>query len=259
MSPLRNVLTSSLLLASLALSTACTLSQRSLITKPIDSMMGNRGETEERLATAAAAAIAAGETGEALAKYQALYAHRPRDESVALNYAQLLRQSGKIDQAQDILKPFVATRVGALKKDVNPLLLNEYAAILIAQGAVEEAEAMLDRMMDDPRAEKIRSDTTHLLGIALDAQGRHKEAEKMFRAALGGWKGNPSTVMNNLGLCLAAESLFDESLLTLRRALVMAPDKREIAGNIQLVEHLRAAVIAKAPAHPAQKKKRQTQ
>ena len=34
--------------------------------------------------------------------------------------------------------------------------------------------------------------------------------------------------MNNLALCLANQGMFDESLDTLRQALVMAPDKQEV-------------------------------
>jgi Tfp pilus assembly protein PilF len=77
----------------------------------------------------------------------------------------------------------------------------------------------------------------------------------MFRQALDGWKGDPTSVMNNLGLCVASEGKFDEALDQLRRALVIAPQKEEIARNIVLVEGLRDKVVPKAPKKRAGKKK----
>ena len=53
--------------------------------------------------------------------------------------------------------------------------------------------------------------------------------------------------MNNLAVCLASQGMFDESLTTLRQALVMAPRKQEIANNIQMVSELRLAVLPSAP------------
>ena len=53
--------------------------------------------------------------------------------------------------------------------------------------------------------------------------------------------------MNNLGLCLAAQGMFDESLTMLRQALIKAPHKQEIARNIVMVDNLRKALVPTAP------------
>lgn len=238
------------LLCSLAMLSACKTDQGLL--KPYDSLNGKRAAREARLSTAAAAAIAANRVPEALARYERLHKDRPRDETVAVNYAQLLRKTGDADGARDVLKPFMFGPDGREKGDAAPTTKNEYAAVLIAEGDFRGAENILNSVLEDKKAAAVGHDAHNLMGVALDAQGQHKEAEQMFRLALDGWTGDPSSVMNNLGLCLAAEGMFDESLTTLRQALIMAPDKEEIARNIKVVTDLRDRVVKK-PA-PAAKK-----
>ncbi len=218
---------------------------RPSVAHAIDTLQGQKQATQTRLTTAAAEAIAAGQTEEALQHYQKLYRNDKRDSSHALNYAQLLRRSGRSDEALNVLAPFAKKALGSKKAAASPLLLNEYAAILIEHGKLGEAREVIDLVLAEDAYANSHADAMNLLGISLDAQGRHKEAETMFRLALEGWNGNPTTVMNNLALCLANQAMFDESLTTLRQALVMAPDKQEIARNIQLVSDLRDNVVAK--------------
>lgn len=215
--------------------------------KAVDSMMGKRAAVQTRLTTQAAEAIATGRTKEALASYEKLYQQDKRDLDVAINYAQLLRKNGETAKAAEILAPFVKSKAAGSKKQLSPLLLNEYAAIQIEMGDFAAAMPVLQQVIDDPAAAPHHADALNLQGVALDAQGSHKEAEQKFRLALEGWNGNPTSVMNNLALCLASQAMFDESLNTLRRALVMAPDKQEIARNIQIVSELRDAIVPTAP------------
>jgi Flp pilus assembly protein TadD len=218
------------------------------MTKPIDSMMGNHDAREARLSTAAAEAMRLGKTSEALAQYETLYRHSSRDKGTALNYAQLLRKTGSAARAAEVLAPYA-------ERNDDPVIMNEYAADKIALGDFAEAEKILNAVLEDQKAVAVRHDTYDLMGIALDAEGRHKEAEQMFRLALDGWRGDATSVMNNLGLCLAAEGMFDDSLLTLRKALIMAPQKEEIARNIEIVSDLRSKVVKTAHAKPAKIKK----
>jgi len=215
---------------------------------PVDSMLGKKAMTERRLATAAIDAIAEGKANEALVHYEKLYKRSFKNADVSLNYAQLLRKAGRVDEAVAVLKPFAA-KEGGLMTDTPPLAMikTEYAAALIAQGDFAGAQRLLDTVLASPEAAEFHPDASHLAGVALDAQGHHKAAEKLFRQALDGWKGDPTSVMNNLALNLASQGLFDESLTTLRRAQVMAPDKTEIAQNIEIVNDLRHAVVPKAP------------
>lgn len=217
---------------------------RPSVAHAIDTLQGQKQAAQTRLTTAAAEAIAAGKTEEALQHYQKLWRNDKRDSSHALNYAQLLRRSGRSEEALNVLEPFAKKALGN-KTSVSPLLLNEYAAILIEHGKLAESRKVIDLVLAEEAYANSHADAMNLLGISLDAQGRHKEAETMFRLALEGWHGNPTTVMNNLAICLANQAMFDESLTTLRQALVMAPDKQEIARNIQLVSDLRDNIVAK--------------
>ena len=75
----------------------------------------------------------------------------------------------------------------------------------------------LNQVLEDKKTARFHADAYNLLGLVLDAKNQHKEAEQNYRQALDGWKGDPTSVMNNLGLCLAAQGQFDESLMMLRQ------------------------------------------
>lgn len=236
-----------LVMISLLSLSACKTVDTPVVGKAADSMMGMRKDTEARLSTAASEAIAAGKTVEAAKLYEDLYKKNKHDKTIALNYAQLLRKTGNPKMASSVLKPFLTTKEGAMIEKADPMLLNEFAASEIALGQMKSAETALNGVLEDEKSENLHADAYNLMGVTLDAQGQHKEAEQMFRLAMDGWKGNPTSVMNNLALCLASQGMFDDSLTTLRRALVMAPDKQEIARNIQIVSDLRDAIVPTAP------------
>ncbi len=245
-------------MATLLSVTACKLNNSPIIGKALDSVTGMPDETEARLTTSAENAIMAGKTKEALALYTKLYKENDT-ASVSLNYAQLLRKTGKAKEALSILKPFVVNGDGSLKDDAKPIMLNEYAAANIELGHYSTAEMALQKVFKSTDANGFYADAYDLHGVALDAQGWHKEAEKDFRNALKIWKGDPTAVMNNLGLCLAAQGMFDESLTWLRQALIKAPHDTEIARNIDMVSKLRKEFVPTAPisitAPPAAKAK----
>lgn len=237
-------------LVALAALTACSASKSMM--EPVDSMRGMKAATHQRLSTAAADAIAAGKTEEALALQASLYKQHPHDRGIALTYAQLLRKTGKPAEAVKVLTPFASFH--SRSNDSNQVtiytsdavVLNELAAAHIATGNFDAAEKLLTRVLDDKSAAPLHADADSLMGIVLDARGDHKAAEQAFNRALQGWSGDPTPVMNNLALCLAAQGKFDDALDTLRRALVISPnDKQEIARNIALISDLRGAVVAK--------------
>lgn len=232
----------------------CKTTETPLVGKALDSLTGQHDAVEKRLATAAANSISEGKTDEALAHYEQLYTHpnlaifktaNYRNEDIALNYAQLLRKTGKAQRALTVLSPLAETRTGKLKHNTAPIVLNELAAIHIELGNFEKAESILNEVLENKRSMDFHADASNLMGISLDAQGKHKEAEKSLRQALSGWKGDSTSVMNNLAVCLASQGLFDESLTTLRQALVMAPDKHEIARNIEIVTEISQSLLPK--------------
>ncbi len=233
-------------MAALLLS-ACAAQNDLNVGDPINDLQGQRAATERRLATAAADAMAQGKTNEAFVSYEKLYQRDSRNPDVAVNYAQLLRRTGKADQAVKVLGPYAEGKGKTSSRTPLPMLKNEYAAALIETGKFDAAEKTLRSVLTAQADAEFHPDASHLLGVALDAQGKHAEAEKHFRQALDGWRGDATSVMNNLALNLASQGKFDEALTTLRKAQVMAPAKTEIARNIQIVSDLRDAVVPKAP------------
>lgn len=205
-------------------------------TKALDSLSGMKAATESRLATAAHTAMAEGKTKEALAYYARLYDDGPRNDDTKLNYAQLLRRSGEAEKARDILDGEDA-----------PALRNEYAAASLETGHYDDALKAIDSVLKDEDAAAFHADAQNLLGLVLDTEGKHKEAEAAYTTALKGWKGDPSSVLNNLGLCLAAQGRLDDGLRTLREALIRNPQRSEIARNIEMVEALRKSLLPAAP------------
>jgi Flp pilus assembly protein TadD len=214
---------------------------------PFDSLQGQRAATERRLSTVAADAIGAGKTQEALLAYEKLHRRNSRHPDTALNYAQLLRRSGKAEAALHVLAPFATGKSASSAGAPRGLMQNEYAAALIETGKFDPAREGLEAVLNDATLAEFHPDASNLFGVSLDAQGQHKAAEKLFRQALDGWKGDPTPVMNNLALCLASQGIFDEALTLLRRAQIMAPEKTEIARNVQIVSDLRDALVPKAP------------
>lgn len=245
----------------------CKATSTPIVGTAIDNLTGNRDAIEGRLSTEAAMAIAQGKTEEALKLYEKIYTDphsmplastHYRNQDIALNYAQLLRKTGSPQRALEVLSPIAETRRGKIESDAEPIVLNELAAIYIDLGHLKEAEPLLKRVLEDKKAQDFHADAYNLFAVSLDAQGQHKKAEQFFRKALAMWKGDPTSVMNNLSICLASQGKFDDSLTMLRQALVMSPNKQEIAHNIQIVTDLREAVLSKprslTPAHSETKK-----
>ncbi|MDF3024095.1 MAG: tetratricopeptide repeat family protein [Alphaproteobacteria bacterium] len=191
---------------------------------PANSLLGMKDETEAHEIKAAEDALASGNTKDALELFRVVHEKKPKNAKITLRYAQLLRQTG-----------------------ASPAMLVELAAADIALGDFNGGEKALNAVLEDQKASALHTEAYNMMGVVLDAKGQHKDAEDMYHQALAGWKGNPASVMNNLALSLANQGLFDQSLTTLRKALVIAPDKQEVARNIQIVSDLRDNIVPAAP------------
>ena len=243
------------LVCGMALLSGCThLNKAPVIGDAVDSMNGQQHLRESRTAIATDDAISAGDLNDALVLAQRDFKMHRHSVPSALRYATLLRKAGKPEGALKILGPFALHDDGTPKGDADGAVLNEIASDDIALGHFDKAETVLNGAMNVPKLKPEETDTYNLMGVALDAQGNHAEAEKMFRMALDGWQGNPTSVMNNLALSLASQGKFDEALSILRKALVMAPDKPEIARNIDIISQLRDSVVTKAKVVTVHKK-----
>lgn len=182
------------------------------------------------VAKAAAHAGTGEEDGKAsLAYLEQVYKRNSDDPQAALDYARSLRKNDYLNRAALILKPF------AMRNDSDAAIATEYAAIQTAMGNYIDAEQTARKaVLLNPKSGK----AYHVLGIALDAQGHHQQAQVAFEKGLDNWEGNPSAILNNMGLNLAAQGFLDEALETLRKALDTAPDRREIERNLRIVSAL---------------------
>ncbi len=223
------------------------------IEAPLNSLRGMKDEAEAHDIRAAEDALASGNSKEALELYRVAHEAKPKNNNITLRYAQLLRRNGNPKAAATILSRHTVDMMGNPKNGAPPAMLVELAAADIALGDFNGGERALDAVLDNPKASAFQVEALNMKGVVLDAKGQHKEAEDMFHQALAGWKGNPASVMNNLALSLASQGLFDQSLMTLRKALVIAPDKQEVARNIQIVSDLRDNIVPAAPTGPARK------
>jgi Flp pilus assembly protein TadD len=167
--------------------------------------------------------------GYSLNALEANYKKDSSDINNATAYGRALRHANRLQRSAMVLAPI------ADKGKKNPEAKVEYAATLADMGQFEDAEkyvrAAIGINPEDGYAYQI-------LGVSLEAQGKHAEAEKAFRKALENWQGNPSTVLNNLGTNLAAQGYIDDALETLRKAHSLAPDRPEIERNLRIVTAL---------------------
>lgn len=167
-----------------------------------------------------------------------VYKKSPDNEQAAAEYAMALREQGKLDRAAVILEPF------AKSDGASSLSTSEYAAVHLAEGDYEAAEKYAQKAVV---ADEANFKAFHRLGIALDAQGMHAEAERAYRKGLELWQGDPTTIMNNLALNLASQGYLDESVEILRKAQDVAPGRKEIERNLRIVTALQQADGAPAP------------
>lgn len=182
------------------------------------------------LAQSAADAEAAGRTGESLLFLEKMYKRNSDDPDVAVRYGRALREAGDLQRAGLVVGPF------ARDEDLQSAAAKiEFSSIQAAQGNYMMSEEFARQaVLLDPAA----GQAYHLLGIALDAQGRHQQSEVAFRRALDNWEGDPGPILNNLGLNLATQGFFDEALAVLRKAKAASPGREEIERNLRIVTAL---------------------
>lgn len=190
-----------------------------------------RNQVDAVLDQAASNAAASGQTRESLAIVEKLYKRNPNDADIAMRYARALREDNRLTRASLIIAPFAKDT-----RKPHTGARAEYAAVQAALGNYEIAEEFSRKAL---ALNDKTSQSWHILGIALDAQGKHPEAEDAFRKALELWEGDPAPILNNLGLNLTAQGFLDEAAETLRKALDTAPNRKEIERNLRIVSALR--------------------
>lgn len=218
-----------------------------------DSLNGMQSETQQHMLASADEAMQAGHYEDAAVMYEKLYMSHGNDDDIALRFAQALRKTGRQNRAVMVLSPYIYGKEKKTK-DRNrnagnfggsPAMMAEYAACQVELGHYDTALSVTEKILNDDSAFAWHPFAQNIRGIALDSTGRHGNAEEAYRMALDSWGENPTPVMNNLALSLAYQGHFDEALSTLRQALVIDPERTELARNIEIITEIRDSVIAK--------------
>ncbi len=224
---IRRICTLGLLTSIIALS-ACQTAENKEMQSSLNSSIQNE-KLNKAMARAADSAMQSGQTGQALSILEKSYQRDNQNAETATRYAQALRQSGQIEKAEMVLKSFANAPDASIKTQ------QEYVFVQLEAGHYDIAEEIGKKIV---AKDSLSAQAHHSLGIALDAQGKHAEAEKSLRAALDMWEGDPVPVMNNLALNLASQENVKEAVLILKKAKSIAPNRIEIERNLRIISTL---------------------
>ncbi len=177
------------------------------------------------LERAAQGAKQSGNQAQNLGYLEQLYKRNSTDPAIALRYAEALRKNRHYNRALMVLAPY------AKSSDLSDDAATELAALHLAIGQYQEAEKFGKKAIG---LNTENHQAYHFLGIALDAQEKHEDAETAFRKGLEFWQGDPTTIMNNLALNLTAQGYVEEAIEILYRAKALAPERVEIERNLRI-------------------------
>ena len=197
-----------------------------------------QAKIDNALERAAYSAATQGDRKQSLSYLERMYKRNSTDPIIATNYAAALREADYIDRASVVLAPF------ADDSGSSSAIKTEYAAIQLALGNYETAERYAQKaiLQDEENAKAYQ-----YLGISLDAQNMHEQAERAFRKGLDHWKGDPTSIMNNLALNLATQEHLEEAIEILYKAQAISPDRIEIERNLRIVTALYESQGGRAP------------
>jgi Flp pilus assembly protein TadD len=216
-------LKSLLMIGTCALLAACQTTQEAAVQKD------RTDKVDSVLNRAAINAHRAGKTQQSLAILEKIYQRNSEDERTAIDYARVLREHEYLNRASIVLAPFANDPNTSAESKV------EFAAIQLAKGNYDNAENFAKKAVTQ---DEKNYQAYHYLGIALDAQSMHAEAERAFRKGLEHWEGDPTSIMNNLALSLASQGFLDEASEILQKAMSISPNRLEVERNLRIVNAL---------------------
>lgn len=156
------------------------------------------------------AALSGGMPQAALNATRAVLERDPRNVRALLQQGDALAVLGRGDAAAEAYRRVLDGAAGAAERDVRRAQLGAGRAEL-ASGRAEKADAVFRAYVEaNPRDGDGRTG----LGVALDMQGRHREAQREYRAALA--LAESDTARVNLGLSLALAGDAQEAVQVLR-------------------------------------------
>lgn len=164
-----------------------------------------------------------------LSSAESAYKSNPKDAYIAARYAKALRENNNLNRARTVIEPFLKA------KNIPTLVPTENAAQLLEVGKFAQAESAARKAT---AIDNKNFRAYHMLGIALDAQQKHEDAEKAFRKSLEIWQGDRIPVMNNLALNLAAQGYTDQALDLLYQAQKLDSGRKEVERNIRIIRTL---------------------
>ena len=175
------------------------------------------------------------------------YAKNPKDRQAGLNYATLLRMTGKSDQSLAVMRQV------AILYPSDRAVLAAYGKALASAGELEQALLTIARAQTPDRPDwKLKSAE----GAILDQLGRPEEARKAYRDALD-IKPNDPSVLSNLGMSYLLSRDLRTAETYLRTAIVQPGADSRVRQNLALVVGLQgrfdeAEKIALQELSPAQ-------
>jgi Flp pilus assembly protein TadD len=182
-----------------------------------------------------------GDRRESLSTTERIFNNNKNDGFSAARYAKSLREAGNVSKAESILSGF------AKKADQPTLVYTEMAALKLEQTKFAEAENFAHQAIKIAEA---NYRAWHILGISLDSQTKHAEAETAFNKAIELWQGDKVPAMNNLALNLAAQGYTDRALDILYKAREKDPNRKEIERNIRIIRTLNEPADKEFPRKP---------
>jgi Flp pilus assembly protein TadD len=167
----------------------------------------------------------AGELSAAARKIGEDYARNPKDRQAGLNYATLLRMTGKNEQALAVMRQM------AILYPQDREVLASYGKSLAGAGELEQALATIARAQTPDRPDwKLKSAE----GAILDQLGRPEEARAAYRDALDANPNEPS-VLSNLGMSYLLTRDLKSAETYLRTAISQPGADSRIRQNLALV------------------------
>jgi Flp pilus assembly protein TadD len=189
----------------------------------------------------------AAELSAASAQIGAAYDQNPADKMAGLNYANLLRMTGKNDQALAVMQQVVIH---------NPTDTDVLAAYGKAQAAAGQLDGALDTISRAERPDMPDWRLKSAQGAILDQLGRSQEARLKYREALDLNPNEPS-VLSNLGMSYLLTKDLRTAETYLRKAAAQPTADSSVRQNLALVVGLQgrykeAEGIARSELSPAQ-------
>jgi Flp pilus assembly protein TadD len=197
---------------------ACSRTGGGEITGSIANPFGGRAQQPAQPLTQAEARVRLDQLG-------ARYDRNPGEKRISIDYAQALRDQGRIAQAIAVLQN------AAIKRPGDKELMAAYGKALADGGRFMEAREVLQQSHTPDRP---NWRTLSAQGAVADQMGRHGEAQEYYAAALRLQPGDPA-ILSNLGLSLALSNQLPQAEQALRQAYVHPRADNRVRANLALV------------------------